>query len=131
MRNRENEILFVDLRRWVENAVKGEQKKKVQIVTEQIQRVADLYHLWQALGTDGKNFASPELYRSVGIDEIKQKGWTLVPSKYIEFVDHDLEINYPKEMARIQQEMKALILREKESQRMLEEAFKGIGYGID
>ena len=131
LRNRENEILFVDLRRWVENAVKGEQKKKVQIITEQIQRVADLYHLWQALGTDGKNFASPELYRSVGIEEIKQKGWTLVPSKYIEFVDHDLEIDYPKEMARIQQEMKALIQREKESQRMLEEAFKGIGYGID
>lgn len=131
LRNRENEILFVDLRRWVENAVKGEQKKKVQIITEQIQRVADLYHLWQALGTDGKNFASPELYRSVGIDEIKQKGWTLVPSKYIEFVDHDLEIDYPKEMARIQQEMKALMQREKESQRMLEEAFKGIGYNIE
>jgi type I restriction enzyme M protein len=131
LRNRENEILFVDLRRWVENAVKGEQKKKVQIITEQIQRVADLYHLWQALGTDGKNFASPELYRSVGIEEIKQKGWTLVPSKYIEFVDHDLEIDYPKEMARIQQEMKALMQREKESQRMLEEAFKGIGYNIE
>ena len=38
---------------------------------------------------------------------------------------------YPKEMARIQQEMKALMLREKESQKMLVEAFKGIGYGIE
>ena len=27
--------------------------------------------------------------------------------------------------------MKELMQREKESQRMLEEAFKGIGYGID
>jgi type I restriction enzyme M protein len=34
-------------------------------------------------------------------------------------------------MARIQQEMKELMQREKESQRMLEEAFKGIGYGIE
>ena len=131
LRNREHEILFMDLRQWTENPVKGEQKKKVQLVTEQIQRVADLYHQWQTVGTDGKKFAEPELYRSVGMEEIEQNNWTLVPSKYIEFIDHDLEIDYPKEMARIQQEMKALMQREKESQRMLEEAFKGIGYGID
>lgn len=131
LRNREHEILFMDLRRWTENPVKGEQKKKVRLISEQIQRVADLYHEWQMVGTNGKNFAEPELYRSVGIDEIKQNGWTLVPSKYIEFIDHDLEIDYPKEMARIQQEMKELMQREKESQKMLEEAFKGIGYGID
>jgi type I restriction enzyme M protein len=29
----------------------------------------------------------PELYRSVGIDEIENKGWALTPSKYIEFID--------------------------------------------
>lgn len=131
LRNREHEILFMDLRQWTENPVKGEQKKKVQLITEQIQRVADLYHQWQTVGTDGKKFAEPELYRSVGMEEIEQNNWTLVPSKYIEFIDHDLEIDYPKEMARIQQEMKALMQREKESQRMLKEAFNGIGYGID
>ncbi len=131
LRNREHEILLMDLRCWIENPVKGEQKKKVRLITEQIQRVADIYRKWQSVGTDGKHFAEPELYRSVGIEEIEQNNWTLVPSKYIEFIDHDLEIDYPKEMARIQQEMKELMAREKESQRMLEEAFKGIGYGID
>lgn len=131
LRNRENEILFMDLRTWTENPVKGEQKKKVLLSTEQIQRVADIYHKWQAVGTDGSNYAIPELYRSVGVDEIKDNNWTLVPSKYIEFIDHDLEIDYPKEMARIQQEMKELMKREKESQKVLEDAFKGIGYGID
>lgn len=131
LRNREHEILFMDLRSWTENTVKDEKKKKIQLVAEQIQRVADLYHQWQSVGTDGKNFAEPELYRSVGIEEIEKNKWTLIPSKYIEFIDHDLEIEYPKEMARIQQEMKELMAREKESQRMLEEAFKGIGYGIE
>ena len=131
LRNREHEILFMDLRQWTENPVKGEQKKKVQLITEQIQRVADIYHQWQSEGTDGNNFAVPELYRSVGIEEIEQNNWTLVPSKYIEFIDHDLEIDYPKEMTRIQQEMKALMQREKESQQMLEEAFRGIGYSIN
>ena len=130
LRNREHELLFMDLRQWKENPVKGEQKKKVRLITEQIQRVADIYHQWQLEGTDGNNFAVPELYRSVDIDEIEQNNWTLVPSKYIEFIDHDLEIDYPKEMARIQQEMKELMEREKESQQMLEEAFRGIGYSI-
>lgn len=121
----------MDLRRWTDNAVKGEQKKKVLLDEQQIHRVADLYHQWQSEGTDGQHFAEPELYRSVGIKEIEDNDWSLVPSKYIEFIDHDLEIDYPKEMARIQQEMKQLLKREKESQRMLEEAFKGIGYGIE
>ena len=93
--------------------------------------VADTYHLWQSEGTDGKDFAELELYRSVDIEEIKANNWTLAPSKYIEFIDHDLEIDYPKEMARIQQEMKELIQREKDSQIMLAEAFKGIGYEIE
>lgn len=131
LRNREHEILFMDLRTWTVNPVKGEQKKKVLLSPEQIKRVADLYHQWQSVGTNGKDFAVPEFYRSVGIDEIEKNNWTLVPSKYIEFIDHDLEIDYPQEMARIQKEMKDLMQREKESQKMLEEAFKGIGYGIE
>ena len=131
LRNRENEILFMDLRTWTENAVKGEQKKKVMLSAEQIQKAADIYHTWQNNGTDGKNYEVPELYRSVGIDEIEKKGWTLTPSKYIEFIDHDSEIDYEKEMARIQAEMKEIMKAEKQSQKMLEDAFRGIGYEIN
>ena len=131
LRSREHEILFMDLRQWTENHVSGEQKKKVRLDDTQIARAAAIYHTWQSEGTDGTNYAVPELYRSVGIDEIERNGWTLVPSKYIEFIDHDLDINFPAEMARIQGEMKEILAQEKESQKMLENAFKGIGYGID
>lgn len=131
LRNREHEILFMDLRSWTENPVKNENKKKVLLSTEQIEKAADIYHTWQSEGTDGKYYAVPELYRSVGIDELKQKGWSLTPSKYIEFTDHDLEIDYQAEMTRIQQEMRNVMSAEKQSQKMLEDAFRGIGYGID
>ena len=131
LRNREHEILFMDFRQWAENPVKGEGKKKVRLVTEQIEKAADIYHTWQCEGTDGTNYEIPELYRSVNIDEIEKKGWALTPSKYIKFIDHDLEIDYEKEMARIQSEMKEVMKQEKKSQQMLEEAFRGIGYGID
>lgn len=55
----------------------------------------------------------------------------LLHQEYIEFIDHDLEIDYEKEMARIQSEMKEIMKLEKKSQQMLEDAFRGIGYGID
>ena len=140
LRNRENEILFMDLRQWIENPVKGENKKKVRlssndtenvVVSGQIERAADIYHTWQCEGTDGANYAVPELYRSVGIKEIEDKGWALTPSKYIEFIDHDLDIDYEKEMSRIQTEMQDIMKAEKKSQQMLEDAYRGIGYGID
>ena len=131
LRNREHEILFMDLRTWTENPVKGENKKKVRLSTEQIERAAEIYHTWQGAGVDGAHYGVPELYRSVGIDEIEQNGWSLVPSKYIEFIDHDLEIDFPAEMRRIQQEMRDILAQEKESQKLLADAFRGIGYGIE
>lgn len=131
LRNREGEILFMDLRTWTENPVKGENKKKVLLDEKQIQKAADIYHTWQSEGTDGKKYEVPELYRSVGIDEIEKQGWSLVPSKYIEFIDHDLDIDFNAEMSRIQKEMGEILAQEKRSQKMLEGAFRGIGYGIE
>ena len=142
LRNRENEILFMDLRTWTENPVKNEGKKKFLLDDTQIKKAADIYHTWQSEGTDGANYAIPELYRSVKsrkwLDQdgneglsIDQQGWSLVPSKYIEFIDHDLDIDFNAEMSRIQAEMRDVLAQEKQSQKMLEDAFRGIGYGIE
>lgn len=131
LRNREHEILFMDLRTWSENPVKNESKKKVRLVTEQIERAASIYHAWQDEGTDGSRYEVPELYRSVGMAEIEKNGWSLIPSKYIEFIDHDLAIDFAAEMGRIRKEMSEVLAQEKQSQKMLVKAFKGIGYGLD
>ena len=131
LRNREHEILFMDLRTWSENPVKNESKKKVRLVTEQIERAASIYHAWQDERTDGSRYEVPELYRSVGMAEIEKNGWSLIPSKYIEFIDHDLEIDFAAEMGRIRKEMSEVLAQEKQSQKMLVKAFKGIGYGLD
>ena len=131
LRNREREILFMDLRAWSENPVKNEHFKKVRLIPDQIERAAAIYHTWQSERTDGTRYEVPELYRSVGISEIEQNEWSLVPSKYIEFIDHDLEIDFPAEMGRIQREMREALAQEKRSQEKLRDAFKGIGYGLD
>ena len=131
LRNREHEILFMDLRTWTENPVKNEGKKKVRLSTEQIERAANIYHTWQEAGTDGAHYKVPELYRSVSKKKIEEHGWSLIPSKYIEFIDHDLEIDFHAEMRRIQKEMQEVMRAEQKSQAMLKDAFRGIGYGID
>ena len=133
LRNRENEILFMDLRTWDENtdeiALEKGKKKKTAFNDEQIARIKNIYESWRSADSSGYKDI-PELCRSVKFPEIEANDFSLAPSRYIEFIDHDLEIDYEKEMKRIQQEMKDVLKEEKESQKLLEEAFKGIGYGI-
>ena len=57
-------------------------------------------------------------------------GYSLVPSRYIEFIDRDLDINYQQEMEHIQQRMKQIMKAEEDSKLLLEKAFKGMGYEI-
>ena len=145
LRDRSGEVLFMDLRRWdsnVEEIVidKGKKKKKTILTDEQIAEAKQIYNSWQSIDTSLYRDV-PELCRAVKVLKkdkadpngisIEEKDWALAPSKYIEFIDHDLDIDYEKEMARIQDEMRLLLVSEKLSQSMLEDAFRGIGYGID
>lgn len=127
LRDRSGEILFMDLRTWTENAVKGEGKKKVLLTAEQIACAAEIYHRWQSAGTDGAQYEKPELYRSVAVNEIERNGWALTPSRYIEFCDHDLDIDYETEMERIRGEMREILKEEEETREALRRAFAGIG----
>lgn len=125
LRDRQDEVLFVDLRRWSENIY---EKKYVQFSDEQIAAVKKIYTDWQT----GNGYADvPELCCSATKTEIAKQKYSLAPSKYIEFIDHDLQIDYAAEMARIQNEMRGVLKAEKESQAMLESAFGGIGYGLN
>jgi type I restriction enzyme M protein len=125
LRDRKGEVLFIDLRRWNDNIY---EKKYVQFSDEQIAAVKKIYTDWQT----GDGYADvPELCRSATQAEIAAQKYFLAPSKYIEFIDHDLEIDYAAEMTRIQSEMREVLKAEKMSQAMLEAAFGGIGYGIE
>ncbi len=89
-RNCENEVLFIDLRQ------RGElfEKKYILFSTEQIPQIADNFHNWQRIGYEETYHDEPEYYYSVTIDEIEKKGWSLVPSKYIEFRNSDEQIDF-------------------------------------
>lgn len=155
LRDRTHEILFMDLRRWNENIEeividkgKKKKKKKTVLTDTQIAQIKEVYNNWQSADTTLYSDV-PEFCRSVKLfnadltneeqelmskgklTTIEAKNYSLAPSKYIEFIDHDLDIDYASEMTRIQAEMQAVLIDEKHSQAMLEEAFRGIGYGIN
>ena len=122
LRNREDEILFMDLR------TKGEEfeKKYIALTDTELTEVTSLYHRWQQEEIEN----IPEYCYVAKLDEIKEKGYTLVPSSYIEFVDRDQDIDFNKEMLKYKKEFSDLVRQEKKAQDDLLTAFKELGYEI-
>lgn len=125
-RNREEEILFMDLRRWGQEF----EKMFIELTDEEIAKVAMNYHNWQQTDFQSTYRNVPEFCYTATLKEIKANDYSLVPSKYIEFVDRDSGIDYDKEMKRIQQEFKRILKEENESQEQLIYAFKALGYEL-
>lgn len=125
-RNREQEILFMDLRRWGSEY----EKQYIELTTDDIKKIAENYHNWQQNDWENTYKNVAEFCRSVHYDDIEKNDFSLVPSKYIEFVDADSGIDFDAEMKRIQQDFKTLLKDEKESQEELLNAFKTLGYEL-
>ena len=125
-RNRTGEILFMDLRRWGQEF----EKMFIELTDEDIAKVALNYHNWQQV-EHAKTYKNiPEFCYSARLEEIVRNDFSLVPSKYIEFVDRDSGIDFDSEMKRIQNDFRALLKDEKESQEQLINAFKVLGYEL-
>ena len=125
-RDRENEILFVDLRRWGQEF----EKQYIELTEDDIAKVADNYHNWQQADYKENYKNVPEYCYSASFEEIRANDFSLVPSKYIEFINRDSEIDFDTEMKRIQKDFKTLLHEEKQSQEQLINAFKTLGYEL-
>ena len=126
-RNREDEVLFIDLRQWGEPF----EKKYIQFSAEQIQQIADNFHNWQRVGYEQTYHNVPEYCYSATLDEIEKKGWSLVPSKYIEFRNRDEQTDFDAKMRQLQTEMRNLLQQEEESKQQLKDLFEKLGYGLE
>ena len=63
-------------------------------------------------------------------DEIIKKDYSLVPSRYIEFVMHADTENYDEKMTHLQAELSKLLKEEETSRAELLKVMEGLGYGI-
>ena len=115
-RNREREILFMDLR---------------QLTEEDRAKVTGVYHAWQQEGYEETYQNVPEFCYSASFEEVAEKGFTLVPSRYIEFVNRDEAIDFDTKMKTLKTELKELLVEEEKSKADLLAVFKELGYEIE
>ncbi len=125
-RNRERDVLFVDLRRWGTEY----EKMYMELIPEDIEKIVSNFHNWRKTNYKDIYTNVPEYCYSASFEELKANDFSLVPSKYIEFVDRDSGIDFDSEMKRIQQDFKTLLKEEKASQEQLVNAFKVLGYEL-
>ncbi len=132
-RDRQKEILFMDLRQM---GVPFE-KKYTQFSADDIKKITDTYHNWQCippspLERDGVRLYqdTPEFCYSAGFDELVKKDFSLVPSKYIEFVNRDENVDFDVKMEILRAEFAELLKAEAQSKNDLLTVFKELGYEI-
>ncbi len=123
-RFRESEVLFLDLR---QRGIPFE-KKFIQFSDENITEITDAYHNWQQV--DGNYQDVPEFCASVTNEEIEKKDFSLVPSKYIEFINRDEQVDYHDRMEELKTTVKTLMQEKEQNDTALAAVFKKMGYEI-
>lgn len=126
-RDREQEVLFMDLRQWGEPF----EKKFVQFSEQHIKDVANTFHTWQETRATEEYQNIPEYCYSATLEEISAKDYSLVPSKYIEFINRDENIDFDEKMTMLQSEFAELLKAEAQSKQELLNVFKELGYAIE
>jgi type I restriction enzyme M protein len=124
-RYRQHEVLFMDLREIGEPF----EKKFTQFSVEHINDIAATYHKWQQANSGYKDV--PEYCYSATLEEIKLKDYSLVPSKYIEFVNRDENIDFEEKMTALKRDFVQLLKEEERSKKDLINVFKELGYAIE
>ena len=88
------------------------------------------FHAWQQVGASETYCDIPEFCYSATKKEIAEKGYNLVPSRYIEFVNRDETEDFDASMKTLQSELADLFRQEEESKKELLGVFKDLGYEI-
>ncbi|QVY61947.1 type I restriction-modification system subunit M [Cytobacillus gottheilii] len=125
-RNRANEILFMNLR----NVGEAFEKKYIQFNEENIKEIVDVYHKWQQIDFEEQYVNIAEFCYSATFEEVANKDFSLVPSKYIEFKDQDEDIDFDRKMRLLQTKFAELLKTEESSNKELLALFKELGYEI-
>ncbi|MBR3674300.1 MAG: N-6 DNA methylase [Clostridia bacterium] len=123
-RDRTDEILFMDLRQMGEPF----EKKYTAFSTDDINKVASTYHLWQS--SDKEKLYSDIKEYCASVNKENLSDYSLVTSKYIEFDKKSEETNYEEEMKSIQNNLKELFIEEEKSKDEIKKIMEELGYGI-
>ena len=126
-RDREREVLFLDLRQ------EGHpyEKKFVELTPEDRAKAVNTYHNWQQVGWEQSYRNIPEYCYSATLQELADKDFSLVPSKYIEFQNRDESFDYQARLTELQTELSAILAEEEKSRQELKALFDELGFTLD
>ncbi|QPK05078.1 type I restriction-modification system subunit M [Vibrio kanaloae] len=125
-RNREDEVLFMDLRKHGEPF----EKKYVQFSTDKISSVAETLHTWQEVRAEKEYQNIEEYCYSANKQEIASNDYSLVPSTYIQFRNHDEDVDFEQKMSQMRDDFTELLKREDTLKSELLSVFEELGYEI-
>ena len=126
-RERSDEILFMDLRQMGHPY----EKKYIEFTQEDRDVIVDRFKSWRFDGYQTPYENIPEFCYSATKAEVIGKDYSLVPSRYIEFVQAGEDEDYDAKMKQLQSELQTLLIQEQQSRADLMEVMKGLGYEID
>lgn len=124
-RDRTGKILFMDLRQLGHPY----EKKYIELNEDDRKIVTDKFIAWRQYGEEEYSDV-PEFCYSASVDEVIEKDYTLVPSRYIEFVNRDENIDYDTKMNALKEELTELLIQEQQSRIELLDVLRGLGYEI-
>ena len=104
------------------------EKKYIQFSEQHIKNIANTYHTWQQDNNSYKDV--PEYCYAASFEEVAKKDFSLVPSKYIAFVNRDENIDFDEKMQNLKTEFGDLLKVEAASKNDLLTVFKELGYEI-
>lgn len=126
-RDRRGEILFMDLRQMGHPY----EKKYLEFTEDDRGIIVDRFKSWRLENYQTQYENIPELCYVAKKEEIIEKDYSLVPSRYIEFIQSEGVENYNETMTKLQEELKGLFISEQQSRNDLIEVMKELGYPID
>lgn len=125
-RDRSGEILFMDLRQMGHPY----EKKYIELTQEDRDIVTNKFNAWRQKNWKEEYSDVPEFCHSAKAEEIISKDYSLVPNRYIEFVNRDETIDYDDKMKSLQAELTTLLKQEAISKNDLLKVLEDLGYGI-
>ena len=104
------------------------EKKFIQFGQNDIQKIADKFHAWQS---DKEQYSDEAEYcYSATKEEIIEKGYSLVPSKYIALDDEE-DLDYDSEIKELTRDIKQLLDEEDKTRKKLVEFLEEIDRGYN
>lgn len=125
-RDRRNQVLFFDLRK---QGVPFE-KKFIEFDEKTISEISKHYHNWQLVSASEHYTDIEEYCKSITIEEIRKKDYSLVPSKYIDFKNIEENFNFDEKMNEIKSDLKDLFEQEETRKADVVNVFKTLGYEL-